>query len=113
MRNASALKHVNPTDDRGQGRLSIVCENKVHFHGTVRYAVTGQTSLLLGPKPENMNSSRGSCEVQFTDGELCSADGAAWRNEVQSSLGGRHILMESWDICERSSVRLFKPLATL
>ena len=33
-----------------------------------------------------MNSSCGSYEVQFTDGELCSADGAAWRNEVQSAL---------------------------
>ncbi|CAE7386157.1 unnamed protein product [Symbiodinium natans] len=37
-----------------KGRLSIVCENKVHFQGTVRYA------------------------VQFTDGELCSADGVGF-----------------------------------
>ncbi|CAE7937982.1 unnamed protein product [Symbiodinium necroappetens] len=42
------------TKRSNKGRLSIVCENKVHFHGTVRYA------------------------VQFTDGELCSADGVGF-----------------------------------
>lgn len=42
------------TKRSNKGRLSIVCENKVHFQGTVRYA------------------------VQFTDGELCSADGVGF-----------------------------------
>lgn len=37
-----------------KGRLSIICENKVHFHGCVNYA------------------------VQFTEGELCSADGVGF-----------------------------------
>lgn len=37
-----------------KGRLSIVCENRVHFSGVVRYA------------------------VQFTEGELCSADGVGF-----------------------------------
>ncbi|CAJ1345726.1 unnamed protein product [Effrenium voratum] len=37
-----------------KGRLSIISENKVHFQGSVRYA------------------------VQFTDGELCSADGVGF-----------------------------------
>ncbi|CAJ1400949.1 unnamed protein product [Effrenium voratum] len=37
-----------------KGRLSIICENKVHFHGSVRYA------------------------VRFTEGELCSADGVGF-----------------------------------
>ncbi|CAK8989475.1 Uncharacterized protein SCF082_LOCUS1826, partial [Durusdinium trenchii] len=37
-----------------KGRLSIISENKVHFKGTVRYA------------------------VQFTEGELCSADGVGF-----------------------------------
>ncbi|CAL1139770.1 unnamed protein product [Cladocopium goreaui] len=37
-----------------KGRLSIICENKVHFHGSVNYA------------------------VQFTEGELCSADGVGF-----------------------------------
>mmetsp|Transcript_36647 Transcript_36647/g.84506 ORF Transcript_36647/g.84506 Transcript_36647/m.84506 type:complete len:437 (-) Transcript_36647:204-1514(-) len=42
------------TKKHNKGRLSIVSENKVHFQGTVRYA------------------------VQFTDGELCSADGVGF-----------------------------------
>jgi len=42
------------TKKYNKGRLSIICENKVHFQGTVRYA------------------------VQFTEGELCSADGVGF-----------------------------------
>ena len=30
-----------------QGRLSIICENKVHFHGSVRYAVPWQPCIYL------------------------------------------------------------------
>lgn len=42
------------TKSSNKGRLSIVCENRVHFSGVVRYA------------------------VQFTEGELCSADGVGF-----------------------------------
>eukprot|EP00437_Effrenium_voratum_P001935 CAMPEP_0181423834 /NCGR_PEP_ID=MMETSP1110-20121109/14332_1 /TAXON_ID=174948 /ORGANISM="Symbiodinium sp., Strain CCMP421" /LENGTH=562 /DNA_ID=CAMNT_0023546971 /DNA_START=51 /DNA_END=1739 /DNA_ORIENTATION=- len=42
------------TKNANKGRLSIVCENRVHFKGVVRYA------------------------VQFTEGELCSADGVGF-----------------------------------
>lgn len=42
------------TKKYNKGRLSIVSENKVHFQGTVRYS------------------------LQFTEGELCSADGVGF-----------------------------------
>ncbi|CAE7777901.1 unnamed protein product [Symbiodinium sp. CCMP2592] len=42
------------TKSSNKGRLSIICENRVHFSGVSRYA------------------------VQFTEGELCSADGVGF-----------------------------------
>ncbi|CAE7386176.1 unnamed protein product [Symbiodinium natans] len=42
------------TKSSNKGRLSIICENRVHFSGVERYA------------------------VQFTEGELCSADGVGF-----------------------------------